>query len=414
MKTIYDIVIIGSGASGMMAAVASAAQGAGVLLLEHKEKAAGKLLATGNGKCNFTNAAMDASHYYGDRRLFEEVYSTFPLEHTLAFFREIGVYPKCRGGWYYPASEQAASVAQALECELSRLKADRRFEAEVTRIRTQKDGCFVLELKNEVLLARRIIFCCGSKASPKSGSDGSAFSLIRGLGHHMTDMQPALCGFHARGLPFKKTAGVRLEADLTLFCNEKEVKRERGELQLTEYGISGIPVFQISSPASRSLAAGGNVIVRIDFLPGLGSQELLQELTARSRHFARETAAWLLNGILPSRLIPALLSGAGIPFEKKIGKITAEELLQLIDFLKGVPVTLLSPRGFENAQVCTGGLVSSEINAATLESRLVKGIYFAGEILDVDGECGGYNLQWAWSSGHLAGCSAAASLHTNR
>ena len=389
---LLDVIIIGAGASGMMAAITAARRGKSVGILERMNKPGKKILATGNGKCNFTNNNMDTSCFHGNIHLIQSVLDRFSKEDALSFFHEIGIWPKEKNGYYYPNCGQAASVAEALKHELDRLQVPVYLEQEVLDLFPDKYG-FRIKTVQTSYTCRNVIIASGLLAAPKLGSDGSMFSLIKELGHRFVPVLPALCGFYAKGMQFSKVAGVRCDANLTL---------------KTDYGISGIPVFQISSPAVRALYEKKTVTVAIDFLPEISSEILCTEFALRKEKCeTAENADRLLGGLLNQKLIPVLLKYAGIRSDELLKNISSEKLERLTAGIHNYPVTLEKARDFEFAQVCTGGIRTEEINEKTLESRLLSGLYFAGEILDVDGICGGYNLQWAWSSGYVAGCSVS-------
>ncbi len=404
---LLDVIVIGAGASGMMAAITAARRGKSVAILERMNKPGKKILATGNGKCNFTNNNMDASCFYGNIQLIQSVLSRFSKEEALSFFHEIGIWPKEKNGYYYPNSGQAASVAEALKHELDRLQVPVYLEQEVLDLFPDKYGFWIKTVQTSYT-CRNVIIASGLLAAPKLGSDGSMFSLIKELGHRFVPVLPALCGFYAKGMQFSKVAGVRCDANLTLKIDGNTAATEQGELQLADYGISGIPVFQISSPAVRALYEKKSVTVVIDFLPDISLETLNTEFAMRiGKCETDENADRLLRGLLNQKLIPVLLKHAGIRSDEPLKNISLEKLERLSAGIHDYPVTLEKVRDFEFAQVCTGGIRTEEINEKTLESRLLSGLYFAGEILDVDGICGGYNLQWAWSSGYVAGCSVS-------
>ena len=404
---LLDVIVIGAGASGMMAAITAARRGKSVAILERMNKPGKKILATGNGKCNFTNNNMDTSCFHGNIQLIQSVLSRFSKEEALSFFHEIGIWPKEKNGYYYPNSGQAASVAEALKHELDRLQVPVYLEQEVLDLFPDKYG-FQIKTVQTSYTCRNVIIASGLLAAPKLGSDGSMFSLIKELGHRFVPVRPALCGFYAKGMHFSKVAGVRCDANLTLKIDGNTAATEQGELQLADYGISGIPVFQISSPAVRALYEKKSVTVVIDFLPDISLETLNTEFAMRiGKCETDENADRLLCGLLNQKLIPVLLKYAGIRSDEPLKNISLEKLERLSAGIHDYPVTLEKVRDFEFAQVCTGGIRTEEINEKTLESRLLSGLYFAGEILDVDGICGGYNLQWAWSSGYVAGCSVS-------
>lgn len=427
---IKDVIVIGAGASGMMAAITAARCGKSVLILEHMDKVGKKILATGNGKCNYTNEYMADECYHGDHILRQDVMTQFGRADAIAFFKEIGIWPKAKNGYYYPNSGQAASVVEALQMELERLNITIVCGCQVQELSEDYLG-FAVSTSTGVYKARKVIVACGLLATSKLGSDGSMIPLLKELGHRFVPIVPALCGFYASGMDFKKVSGVRCDAELTLEidinhaktsntdrknaenrkimsdADAKNIQKERGELQLTDYGVSGIPVFQLSSPAAKALKEKKSVAMRIDFLPEIAGGELESELQRRveraeNLHEA-VTLEQLLSGLLNQKLIPVLVKKAGISAHTPVDRIDEKQLQKLVDVIKNYPVTLDKVRDFEFAQVCAGGIRTEEIDTKTLESRLVPGLYFAGEILDVDGICGGYNLQWAWSSGFVAG-----------
>jgi hypothetical protein len=374
------------------------------------DKPGKKLLATGNGRCNFTNAHMAPDCYYGDRALLASVYGQFQKEDTLIFFRDLGILPKEKNGYYYPNSMQAASVADALVAELKRLNVNLIVGVGLQKLAPQKNGISV-HTSAGTFRGHTVILATGLLAAPKLGSDGSILPILKAFGHRFRPILPALCGFAAEGMDFGKVSGVRCDANLTLVADGTVQKTERGELQLADYGISGIPVFQISSPGARLLYEKRPVCVRIDFLPDLSAQEVLTELQRRFRRDGMgRSAADSLCGLLHQKLIPVLLRRAKININQKAGEVDNKAQERLADAIHAYPVTLTAVRDFSYAQVCSGGVRSDEIYPDTLESRLVPGLYFAGELLDVDGICGGYNLQWAWSSGYVAGNSAVESM----
>lgn len=394
----FDIIVIGAGASGLMVARTAAMQGKSVLILEQMEKCGKKILATGNGKCNFTNEYMEKDAFFGNEKLIENVLSHFSKEDCLSFFHEIGIYPKCKNGYYYPASEQASSITMAFERELKRLSIKTMYSVCVQKIIPKKNG-FELKTADTTFFGKKVVIACGLLASPNLGSNGSLFSAIKELGHRFSPILPVLCAFYAKGLPFKKISGVRANGSVQAVINGKVVGEDIGELQFTDYGISGIPVFQISHYLSTALYEKKQVEVRINLLPHFTFEALMEELTFRNK-FGRQ----ILNGLLHQKLADILLSD----FKQDTSQgYTKKELKLLANRLQNITVTIEKPRDFAFAQVCTGGISATEINLSTLESNYVKNLYFAGEILDVDGICGGYNLHFAWGSGYLAGLSAS-------
>lgn len=401
----YDVIIIGAGASGLMAAAAAASKGARVALLEHKDDIGKKILATGNGRCNFTNTDMSVNKFHGSKALIKNGLSQFNYADTIRFFKELGIPAYDNAGYIYPNSRQAASVVAAFRMELMRLHVDVKTGINTTDIKPADDRTgYCIQTDRGSFKSKRLIIACGLTASPKLGSDGSLFRQIEALGHHIQKPLPALCGFSCDGLNFKKITGVRCDATVASVIDGQMTEQNTGELQLADYGISGIPVFQISSLMSRALDKGQKVEVIIDFLPAFSDDELNgyikdRIITTTDNRSLNE----MLNGLLNNKLLLELIHKSGVSPDKKGRLLTDDDCKSLTRSIKHTAVSVKKPRGAEFAQVCAGGICTKEIDVRTLESKIHPGLYFCGELLDVDGICGGYNLQWAWTSGYIAG-----------
>ncbi|MDO5291834.1 MAG: NAD(P)/FAD-dependent oxidoreductase [bacterium] len=402
----YDIIVVGGGASGLVAAITAAKRRQKVLILEHKDKIAKKILATGNGKCNYTNTYYDDTVFRGDSPAFVlPVLEQFTVNDTIRFFEELGVYPKDRNGYLYPNSGQAQTILDVLRMEIERLNVEVICEEHVASIKKQKQG-FVVTSNKKSYQASSVILATGGKASENLGSDGSGYELSKAFGHHITPIVPALTALRSNMKCFKMVAGVRTDVTLTLLVDGKKAAVESGELQLTDYGISGIPVFQISRYATRGLHDKKKVEVEIDYLPGLSYKEVTSFLYERKSLRGKKRLEEFLIGLLNSKLCAMLIKEAGLDPKKQVADVTNKELNALASKIKKFVVTIDSANSFDKAQVCAGGVDTKEIEPKTMESKLVKGLYFAGELVDIDGTCGGYNLQWAWSSGYVAGMHA--------
>lgn len=411
----YDVIIIGAGASGMMAAATAASKGASVALLEHKDDIGKKILATGNGRCNFTNTDMSVNRFHGSKALIKNGLSQFDYADTIRYFEKLGIPAYDNAGYIYPNSRQAASVVAAFRMELMRLHVDVKTGIKITEIKaariTAKDtnttanpSCYCIQTDKGSFESKKLIIACGLTASPKLGSDGSLFRMIEVLGHHIQKPLPALCGFSCEGLNFKKITGVRCEATVASVIDGQMTEQNTGELQLADYGISGIPVFQISSLMSRALDKGQRVEVIIDFLPAFSDDSLYRYIKDRSTAITdNRSLNEMLNGLLNNKLLLELIHKSGVSPDKKGRLLTDDDCESLKRSIKHTAVSVRNPRGTEFAQVCAGGIYTKEIDVRTLESKIHPGLYFCGELLDVDGICGGYNLQWAWTSGYIAG-----------
>ena len=383
-------IIIGGGASGLMAAITAAKQGADVTVLEHTARPGKKILSTGNGKCNLTNLYMDPSCYRSDQSGFETAaIRNFPPSAATAFFRELGVLTMDRGGYVYPMSGQAQTVLDALL---------RGADRAVGTDRGIYTGDF-------------LILACGSMAAKGTGSDGSGYELARQFGHRIIKPLPALVQLKCEGNLLPKASGVRTDCLVEIRTGDgKTAAKDRGELQITDYGISGIPVFQVSRYAAKLLDRKKKVSAVLNFLPDLDEEEVRDLLKEQRSCLSGETAETFLNGIFNKKLASVLLKAAKIRPERQAGLLTKEELDSLVSVIREFVIPVKETNPFEQAQICAGGVDTTEIEAETMQSKRVPGLYMVGELLDVDGICGGYNLQWAWSSGYAAGSHAAAGV----
>lgn len=415
MSRRFDIIIVGAGASGLTAAIHAARKGADVLILEHMDRAGKKILSTGNGKCNFTNEKQGIAYYNGKNPAFVlPALRQFGVQETLQFFEELGIYPKMlRDGYYYPASGQAASVVETLLLECQRLNVQIAYNVGIREIIREGKG-FSFHTKQGIFRSKFCIIATGGKAAKKTGSDGSGNLYIEKFGHKLTDIVPALVQLQGKQSFLKEIAGIRAQGSVTLYIEKEKIAEDVGELQLTEFGISGIPVFQVSRHASYALLYGKQVSASLNFLPQLTREETQKLMRQRFWDYGEgKKSNQALIGLFPDKLNPVLLSEAKISSEKPAQDCSRKELDRLTCQIQSLCIDIIGTKGFDHAQVSAGGVDTSEVNPTTMESRLVPGLYFAGEVLDVDGMCGGYNLQWAWSSGYLAGSCSANNLRRN-
>lgn len=402
MNTQWDLVVIGAGAAGMMAAITAAREGKKVCIIEKLDKAGKKLFATGNGKCNFTNETMHSDCYHGDTEFINYVLNQFTVSDCLDFFHSIGVYPKNKNGYFYPNSEQASSVVNALLFEIERLGIKISYETMVKEILPHEHEVCISTNKGNYL-AKNLVIATGLLASPKLGSDGSLFDVIKSLGHRFAPILPALCGFYCKGMKSKQVSGVRAHGTVSAYIDGIKYAEDTGEIQFTDYGVSGIPVFQISRFLSKGLYEKKKVEIKINLLPDFNRENLKEELNYRKNIGANMTSDALLNGIVHHKLSDMILDKAGVDNKIYLSSLSEKEMQRIAELLQEITVTVTNYRDFEFAQVCTGGIPVSDVNNLTLESKFAPNIYFAGEILDVDGICGGYNLHFAWATGYIAG-----------
>lgn len=405
------VLVLGGGPAGMTAALAAARAGAEVLLLEQNERIGKKLLLTGNGKCNYTNLELDVARYDTDGPDFvRELIKRYPPKAIIRFLEELGVPPLSRhGGWIYPHAEQAAAVLNALRAALEREQVAVRTGTRVLGIQREKKGGFRIRTEEKPLYADRVILALGGSALAKTGSDGSGFRYAEELGLKLEAPRPALCPLRSteRENPFFRAAqGVRVPAELTLFVDNAARGRESGELQLTKEGFSGIAVFQLSLFAGRALAEKRKTELCINFLA---------DFTADTDFFARRLSLPFAtdleavgNGLVPKNLWGALLRRAALTPQQAVKRGDWELAKRLSAALTASRFTLQGLGSLEKAQVSAGGIALSELSGQSLSFRRVPGLYAAGEILNVTGPCGGYNLHWCFASGLSAGQGAAS------
>lgn len=400
-----EISIIGGGAAGFVAAITAAKSGKKVVILERKERVLKKVLVTGNGRCNMTNVKADITHYFGKNiDLIENILNSFTPKDTMEFFNELGIIcNEEERGKVYPLSGQAASIVDALRLEAEKLGIVTETEFYVRKV--EKDG-FKFKIYSEdkrKIETNRVILTTGGQSYPELGSNGSGYEIAKELGHSITKLSPSIVQLKTEKYQVKGLQGIKLDTAVTAYGDNKKICTYNGELLFTDYGISGNVVFNISfvMPLYK------NVEFEIDFMKKFDYNELYDILKKRKEILGHLTMEQYFNGMINKKLGQFLAKMSGIEkLSKPINTLSDDEIRNLCNVLKKYRINILETTGFKNAQVTAGGVPLDEINTETLESKKVKGFYFAGEVLDVYGECGGYNLQWAWASGHKAGESA--------
>ena len=394
--------IIGGGASGMAAALAAAEQNASVILFERQARLGRKLQATGNGRCNLTNLHAEERGYHGNEPEFaRHALDAFGPEETLRWFRGMGLFTVAEdSGRVYPYSDQANSVVDVLRFALERENIQVLDGFEVKRVRRQKGG-FSVEDGNQSIFCEKLIVACGGLAGTKLGGTMSGYQLLRGFGHHVTKLRPALVQLKTGWAGVTGLKGVRANCRAAILRSGQVFSESTGELQFTEYGLSGPVIFEISRDACQG---AGEWTCRLDFLPDCRADRLKRPLLQKRN--SNLTAEDLFTGILHNRLGRVLTKAAGVRGGQPVSALGDDALEAVCRAVKAFDVSLTEPLGMDSAQVTAGGVLTSEFDPETMQSRLVPGLFACGEVLDIDGDCGGYNLQWAWSSGRLAGISA--------
>ena len=404
MKT--EIAVIGGGASGLMAAITAKKSGKEVVILERKDRILKKVLITGNGRCNITNVNANISNYFGKNiSSVENILNKFTPQDTINFFNGLGIVCNEENrGKVYPLSGQASSVVDALRFEAEKLGIKIETEFHVRKI--EKDG-FKFKIYSEdrkKIEAGRVILAAGGQSYPELGSNGSGFELAKELGHSVTKLSPSIVQLKTEKNQVKGLQGIKTDVAVTAYGDNKKICTYDGELLFTDYGISGNVVFNISfvMPLYK------DVEFEIDFMEKFDYNELYEMLKERKKIMSHLTMENYFNGMINKKLGQFLSKVSGIEkLSKPVKDLSDSDIRKLCTVLKKYRVKILETTGFKNAQVTAGGVSLDEVNTETLESKIVKGLYFSGEVLDVYGECGGFNLQWAWASGYIAGENAA-------
>lgn len=393
------VAVIGGGASGMTAALAASKAGNEVLLFERQARVGKKLLATGNGRCNLSNTDISPEHFHSEDKDFcKSALSLFDEDKTREFFLSLGlVLTELENGRIYPLSEQANSVVDCLRLALTGENITVLTDTEVTEVKKSEDT-FVLLCGSNKYIADKVIVACGGMAAKKLGGTSLGYDILRSFGHTITKLSPSLVQLKTDNTYTRSLKGVRAEASVKLIENKKTVAKSTGEIQFTDYGVSGPAVFEISRAAALSKGA----FLSIDLMREHSKEDIVSLLETKKKVYAEEKLENLLVGILHNRLGRTVLRYCGYKLDSVISDLSYEEMQDIADGIKHFELSLLGTTGFENAQVTAGGVSTCEFDKETLESKLVPGLFAAGEVLDVDGDCGGYNLQWAWSSGLLA------------
>lgn len=396
------LIIVGAGASGLVSAIEAKRNGVDVLVLERMDRPGKKILATGNGKCNLTNSFYDKDIYRGKQPEFAyHMIHKFDYQNVLSFFESLGLFVVENNGYYYPKSGQASTVLDVLLLQCKHLNIPILCQKEVAKIK-KKGNEFEVYTADECYLSHYVLLCGGGKSYEKLGSNGSTIQLAKELGHKIIPLAPALCALHGKGNFFKETSGVRVKARMRLKIDGNYTDWNQGELQLTDYGISGVMVFCLSRYAVYGLMEKKGVYAYIDFMPDLNYDECKEKVLFLKKVVPYKTIPQALEGMLNQKLALAITKFCKIKNDLLIKDMTMEQCNKLSGTTKNFQVEITNFADFSKSQVTAGGVSTKQINPDTMESKLVKGLYFAGEMVDVDGTCGGYNLQWAFSSGMIA------------
>lgn len=404
-----DVVVVGGGAAGIMAAIAASRGGARVTLLERKERIGKKILVTGNGRCNLSNRRMAAAHFHSEsRNLFAEVVGQFDVDRTLGLFAELGLeVVELDAGRLYPLPLQASAVLNVLRHELDRLGVGVVCDEEVRAI--DPAGPVVVSTAKNAYRCDRAILAAGGRSSPDLGSNGSGFALAERLGLALIPPCPSLVPLVSDYPRLKQLKGAKAEAAVRLVIDGREAARADGELLFTEYGLSGPPILAVSRPAAKALQTGrGRVAVVADLLPGLDHPALDRLLAERFERLGWKRLDDFFLGLLPKPWILPLLKDLDLPPDAPAGTVPPQMRGGIAAWVKGLTLGITGTRQWNLSQVTSGGVDCREVDPATLACLRHPRLHLCGELLDMDGDCGGYNLQWAWSSGYVAGRAASS------
>ena len=394
-----NVCVIGGGAAGMLAALTAAENGHRVLLRERQSRVGRKLLATGNGRCNLSNYHVSPAHYHGGAGFCDFALSQFDVGETLQYFASLGLLTVSEAsGRIYPMSNMAGSVLDVLRYALERPEIDLQTGQTVTAVRKMPEG-FSVKTETDTFSARCLILAAGGAAGSKVGGGMDGYRLAKSLGHHRTALYPSLVQLKTDPTYPRALKGVKAQCGISICRGSQVLARNSGEVLFTEYGVSGPAIFDLS----RSVSAGGSDLTcLLNFFPDWEEAEVLHWLSQRQAAMAAHEASTLLTGSCHTRLGQMICKSAGFTNQRAAG-LTRDDLRRIARQATHFALPITGTCGFDQAQVTAGGLDTSEFDPRTLQSRLVPGLYACGELLDIDGDCGGYNLQWAWSSGRLAG-----------
>ena len=408
-----DVIIIGGGASGMVAAIQAARLGVSVCILEKKDRVGRKLLATGNGRCNLSNRDLDFRHYHGSMtRLLPRLWKRMDGERVEEFWRDLGIdYVEGEGGKLYPRSLQAGSVVNALRRKIEELGIEVQNEMAVREVRRVHQGYWVLTAR-ETLPAKAVILCAGGKAYPKLGADGEGAKLAKSLKMQVNPLRPALCRLNLDFPYLNRLSGVKLTIPISLWWDGERQQTEKGEVLFTDTGISGPPVLNLSRMAGEGLSQQKQIRVALDLAPEMESGELFAYMCDRMRRLKDWTVEDALEGWLPKKIAPVILLLAEVDRLQKAGSLNKRQIGAICRVLKALTASVSGLAGWAQAQITVGGVAVREVTER-LESCKHKGLFLAGEVLDLDGDCGGYNLQWAVGSALVAAEEAVRFVQVN-
>lgn len=397
------VVIVGSGPSGLASAIYAKKNNNEVIILERNNDICKKILLTGNGKCNYFNENQDITHYHSSNdNLISNIITEKNLNDILVFFDELGIVPKIKNGYYYPYSNQASSVKQVLLSKINELGIKVIYDYLVTDIKKENNKFII----NNDIICDKLILSTGSKAYPKTGSDGNGYNLVKKFNHNINKVMPALVKLKSDDKYLKELKGIRSDCKISIYKDNEFIKSETGEIQLTDDAISGICVFNLSYLANKYIESKNNVHILVNFIPFIDDKdELLKYLDDRCKKIKNKKMKEFFDGLLNYKLSNVILKKSNINLDSYYKDLSKKEKETLVSNINSYDFNIISSYSYDNSQVCMGGVPLDEINLLTMESKKEKNLYIIGELLDVNGDCGGYNLTFAFITGMLAGIS---------
>lgn len=402
------IIVVGGGAAGMMAALSAKQNGGDVLILERNERVGKKLLATGNGRCNYTNKNLTINNYHGSNPKFAySALTELNVDKTIEFFEKMGITPAVEdNGKVFPLSFQSSSMLDIFRYQIEEEEIELITEAHVQEIKKQNK--FVVILKDKrTFECDKVIIATGGMALPSSGSDGNGYTLCKKLGHTATEIFPGLVQLKLESPYLKQLDGVKFVGKAEAYIDNRCILEDNGDILFTSYGISGPPILQLSRTILDYMNKGKDVNLKVSIINTKTKEELADYLINRFHNMANKTIELGLVGLINKRLILPILKETNIDKNKNVLSLSKDEIKSLANILTSWVFKVIGSQSWGNAQVTAGGINTDEIDHKTMESKIVKGVFIVGELLDIDGDCGGFNLQWAWSSGYVAGLNAA-------
>ena len=412
----FDVIVVGAGPAGLLAAGSAAESGGRVLVLEKMRQEGRKLLITGKGRCNVTNDAAIKdfiTHVYPNGRFLRSAFTQFFSQDILELLQKYGVETTCeRGGRYFPSSNKSADVLRALLKWVNELKVEIRCGHRVEKLIMESKTIEGLQASGQLFKARSVILATGGKSYPATGSNGEGYELARVAGHTIEKVRPALVPIETEGEMAPKLQGLTLKnVEVTLWVNDKKRGEDFGEMIFTHFGLSGPIILSLSRIIVDELHKTSKVEITIDLKPALDEQKLDLRLIRDLNEFGKKRISNIFRNWLPLSMVPIFIDLIGLNPEKEGHQISSKERKQIRYFLKNMPFRITNHRSFKEAIITAGGVSTREISSKTMESKLVKGLFFAGEVIDLDAETGGYNLQISYSTGWLAGKSSIGLKH---